>query len=43
MLYLLLIERKKRKKKQNVQGLYSQGRYALLAMPHRDFPAVRYN
>jgi hypothetical protein len=43
MLYFLLIERKKERKKENKRrkgpGLFSQDRPALFAIPGQDFPA----
>jgi hypothetical protein len=38
MLCLLLIERKKEKEGETARGLFSQGRHALPAVPHWDFP-----
>jgi hypothetical protein len=41
MLYLLLFEKRKRRKKykeRKGQGSFSQGRHAVLAVPHWDFP-----
>jgi hypothetical protein len=30
--------KRKKKKKRNSQGFFPQGRHALLAVPHQDFP-----